>query len=111
MCVTHWLTCIMFLLTGGDDVSTFQFMETVASKIPDKWYSVGIALGLTISKLNAIDKCHHGDPLLCFSYVYDHWQQLCTCQQPAKWATIATALSSDIVGEKDLALFIQENFM
>ena len=101
----------MFLLTGGDEVSTFQFMETVASKIPNKWYSVGIALGLSTSKLNAIDKCCHGDPLLCFSDVYDNWQQLCTCQQPANWATIATALSSDIVGEKDLALFIQENFM
>ena len=92
-------------------MSTFQFMETVASKIPDKWHSVGLALGLTTAQLNAIDKFRRGDPLLCFSDVYDHWQQLCTCQQPANWATIATALSSDIVGEKDLALFIQENFM
>ena len=94
-----------------NEVSTFQFMETVASKIPDKWYSVGIALGLTTAQLNAIDKFRCGDPLLCFSDVYDHWQQLSTSQQPANWTSLATALSSNIVGENALALFIQENFI
>ena len=98
-------------LTRNDEVSTFQFMETVASKIPNKWHSVGIALGLTTTQLNAIDKYRRGDPLLCFSDVYDHWQQLSTFQQPANWASLATALSSNIVGEKALALFIQENFI
>ena len=98
-------------LTINDEVSTFQFMETVASKIPNKWHSVGIALGLTTTRLNAIDKYRRGDPLLCFSDVYDHWQQLSTSQQPANWASLATALSSNIVGENALALFIQKNFI
>ena len=94
-----------------NEVSLLQFMETVASKIPDKWYSVGIALGLTKAQLNAINIHHCGDPCLCFSDVHDHWQRHSTSQQPANWASLATTLRCDIVGENALAELIQEKFM
>ena len=102
----------LYVCTGDSDrVSLFQFMETVASKIPDKWYIVGVALGLSSSQLNAISVHRLANPLICFSDVYEHWQQMSTPQQPSNWSSLVTALNSDLVAEKVLARFIEDNFM
>lgn len=101
----------MYCAEASDVVSMFQFMETVATKKPDKWHTIGIALGLSPSQLNAIEGHRRGDPLKCFSDVYECWQQQATPQCPANWASLVAALNSDLVGETSLACFIQKEFM
>ena len=54
---------------GTDSVSRFQFMETVASKIPAKWKRVGVSLGISMGVLDGIEKHRLADPLECFSDV------------------------------------------
>ena len=92
-------------------MSLFQFMESVATVIPDKWKRVGVALGLSQAQINAIDAQHRGDPLDCFAEVFHLWQQLSTTQQPVSWTTLVTVLCSRTVGEERLAGDLQEHFI
>ena len=82
------------------DVSRFKFMETVASKIPDKWKRVGVSLGIGQSQLNAISMHRLADPLECFGDVYTCWES--NPQSPTNWGTLVTVLRSNYVGEKEL---------
>ena len=50
-------------------MSLFQFMEGVATVIPDKWKRVDVALRLSLAQVNGIDAQHWGDPLDCFAEV------------------------------------------
>ena len=101
------------VFTGDDaeEVSLFQFMETVASAIPDKWKRVGLALGLSQEHISGIDAENEGDPLKCFAEIFNLWQQLSTRQQPVSWTTLAVALRSQHVDEKHLANYIEETFI
>lgn len=92
-------------------MSLFQFMESVATKIPSKWKRVGVALGLNQSQIDAIEKRRLADPLDCFSDVFNYWQQLYTPYQPVSWSTLVTVLRTQYVGEESLADFIQKNFV
>ena len=92
-------------------MSLFQFMESVATVIPDKWKKVGVSLGLCQPQINAIDAQHRGDPLDCFAEVFHLWQQLSTPQQPVSWTTLVTMLRSRTVGEELLANNLQEHFI
>ena len=86
-------------------------MESVATSIPDKWWRVGVALGLSQAQINAIDQQHRGEPIACFAEVFHHWQQLSTSQQPVNWTTLVAVLHSRTVGENQLANFLQETFI
>ena len=89
----------------------FQFIESVASKIPIKWRRVGLSLGISSSILDGIEKHHRGDPLECFSDVFTYWQQQSTPQSPANWATLVAVLRSNYVEEKELSDTIRRHFM
>ena len=102
---------ILVLLAGADTVSQFQFMETVASKIPSKWRRVGISLGMDTNQLDAINMHRLADPLECFSDVFTWWQQQSTPQSPANWATLVTVLRSNTVAEEELSDTIQNTYM
>ena len=102
--------CAYHLCTG-DGVSLFQFNEYVASKIPDKWRQVGVALGLSQALINAIDDCHRGEFFKCFSDVFKYWQSESTPERPANWATLISVLRSSTVGEKVLAEHIQSTLI
>ena len=107
------MMCILFVCAGTDTVSRFQFMESVASKIPAKWKRVGVSLGIDQSQLDAINMHRLADPLECFSDVFTCWQQQSTphVQSPANWATLVTVLRSNYVGEEELSDNIQNTFM
>ena len=107
----HVMMCILFVCAGTDTVSRFQFMESVASKIPSKWKRVGVSLGMDQSQLDAINMHRLADPLECFSDVFTYWQQQSTPQSPANWATLVTVLRSNYVGEEELSDTIQNTFM
>ena len=107
----HVMMCILFVCAGTDTVSLFQFMESVASKIPSKWKRVGVSLGISMGVLDGIDLHRRGDPLECFSDVFTYWQQQSTPQSPANWATLVTVLRSNYVGEEELSDTIQNTFM
>ena len=92
-------------------MSLFQFIESVAIKIPSKWKSVGIALGLTQTQIDAIEELRLADPIGCFSEVFTLWQQLSTPQQSVSWTTLIIVLRSQSVGEEALADFLQQRFV
>ena len=96
---------------GTDTISRFQFMETVASKIPSKWKRVGVSLGMDQGQLDGFDQHRRGDCLECFSDVFTYWQQQSTPQSPANWATLVAVLRSNYVGEEELSDTIQNTFM
>ena len=98
---------VQAFICTGDLVSLFQFNESVASKIPSKWKRVGVALGLTQSRIDAIDNHRRGDPFECFSDVFKYWQSESTPEQPANWAFLISVLRSYTVGEETLAEHIQ----
>ena len=108
------LKLIQCILIAGDshEISLFQFIESVANVIPDKWKRFGVALGLSGAKLNSIDKQHRGDPLDAFTEVFSMWQQLATADYiPVKWSTLVRVLKSRTVGEETLAESIQSSFI
>ena len=103
----------LLCITAGSSqsVSLFQFIETVAIKIPSKWRRVGVAFGLSQSQIDAIEKQRLADPLGCHSDVFSLWQQLSIHQQPVSWTALVTVLCSQSVGEEHLAEFIQQTFV
>ena len=109
-CCMPLLNKYLAVCAGTDTVSRFQFMETVASKIPSKWKRVGISLGIDQSQLDAINMHRLGDPLECFSDVFTCWQQQSTPQSPANWAALVAVLRSNYVGEEELSNTINDMF-
>ena len=101
----------MSVCAGSDSISRFQFMESVASKIPAKWRRVGVALGIDAAVLDGFKMHRGGDPLECFSDVFTYWQQHSTPQRPADWSTLADKLRSNYVGEEQLCESIQKHHM
>ena len=89
----------------------FQFNELMGSKIPSKWKRVGVALGLSQSRIEAIDNHRRGEPFECFSDVFKYWQSESTPDQPANWACLIKMLRSNTVGEETLAEHIQNTLM
>ena len=104
------LHCCLYLLYTGDVVSLFEFNEYVASKIPNKWRRVGVALGLSQALIDAIDDRHRGEFFKCFSDVFKYWQSESTPERPANWATLISVLRSNTVGEEALAEYIRVHF-
>ena len=86
-------------------------MEAVASKISAKWTRVGVSLGMEQNDLDTFDRHRRGNALDCFSDVFTYWQQQCTPQSPANWATLVAVLRSNYVGEEELSDTIRNTFM
>ena len=107
----HKLSLLHYITGGSDGVSLFQFIEHVAVKIPLKWKSVGVALGLSQSQIDAIERQWLTNPLNSYSDVFSYWQQLSTTWQPVSWNALANVLRSRTVGEESLADFIQKAFV
>lgn len=81
-----------------------EFLDRVATNIPDKWKLFGIALGLEMNQVNAIGQQYLGDPQLCLAEVFNKRQS----SGPISWATIFTALCSPSVGYETLANEIEQ---
>lgn len=88
-------------------VSLVEFLNSVASKIPNKWKLVAIALHLPMDTINDIDQKHFGEPRQCFPEVFIFWQRNVVPQSLVNWTTIIDVLRSDLVHENHLAATIQ----
>lgn len=86
-------------------------MKIVAGSMPYKWYMLGVALGISPSKLNIIEIHRHRDPQMCCRDMYDLWQQLSTPHHPANWATLISALKSEICQENRIAADLEEEIL
>ena len=86
-------------------------MKIVAGNMPHEWYMLGVALGISPSKLNIIEIHRHRDPKMCCHDVYDLWQQLSTPHHPANWATLISALKSNLCNEVRLAKALEEKIL
>ena len=75
-------------------------MDQIASRIPNKWRAVGIALGLTINELSCFSA--NEDPSRCFTFVFTIWRSRMT-RLPYSWGTVVEVLRSPSVGELKMA--------
>ena len=92
-------------------MSVWQFMDTVATKIPSKWRRMAVAMGMSRSQIDEVDMRYQGNSFECFIDVFKYWQDTSTPELPANWASLVTVLRSRIVGEEALAEHIQKTFM
>ena len=80
-------------------------MNDIASKIPAKWRSVGIQLGLPSGTLDSIEKNNAGKPQACldsFEQVFFTWERQGP-PSPYTWEAIIDVLRAPAVGEIALA--------
>ena len=79
-----------------------DLMNKVAAKIPTKWNSVGLELGLEAADLKRIAvEVYTRDCTTCYTAVFDIWRSRNT--SPYTWETIISALQSPLVDEPRLA--------
>ena len=52
-----------------------DLMNEVASKIPSKWWDIGLRLGLDLSALEEIASISPGDTNHCYSIVFSRWKK------------------------------------
>ena len=79
-------------------------MNDIASKIPAKWRSVGIQLGLPSGTLDSIQSNNAGKPQACldsFEQVFSTWER--QGPSPYTWDAIIDVLRTPAVGEIALA--------
>ena len=77
-----------------------DLMNKVAAECPDKWFYVGIQLGMTHGELYTWRIEYGGNAYQCFSVIFDTWKKR---TRNCSWAAIVTALQTPLVGETRLA--------
>ena len=79
-------------------------MNEIAAKIPNRWKDVGLQLGLDHDVLEGIGP---GDASHCYMQVFKQWKSQNSAEHPYLWSTIVQALQTQAVGEKRLAVEIE----
>ena len=79
-------------------------MNEIAAKIPTKWKDVGLQLGLDHNVLEGIGPA---DANHCYMKVFTQWRSQNSAEHPYLWSTIVQALQTQAVGEKRLAVEIE----
>ena len=77
-----------------------DLMNKVASKLPNKWWQVGLQLDLTADELETWRTLYGGSTVQCFTMVFDTWKKR---TRNYSWAAIITALEAPLVNETRLA--------
>lgn len=77
-----------------------DLMNKVASKLPNKWWQVGLQLDLTADELETWRTLYGGSTAQCFTMVFDTWKKR---TRNYSWAAIITALEAPLVNEARLA--------
>ena len=81
-----------------------HLVNEIAAKIPNKWKDVGLQLGLDHDVLEGIGP---GDANHCYMKVFKQWKSQNSAEHPYLWSTIVQALQTQAVGEKRLAVEIE----
>ena len=81
-------------------------MNEVAVTIPTKWKFVGSELGLEPHQLDAIEKEQNGILALCFSVVFQKWENETTL--PYSWPAVIRVLEAPQVAAVRLAQTLKE---
>ena len=94
--------------TLSDPPTLVAFLENVAVEVPAKWRNVGIALGISPSKLDGFEQQHRGEPMRCFERVFQSWEQ----KGPGSftWSTLFAVLEKKLIGEEVLAKSLRQKF-
>ena len=79
-----------------------DLLNEVAAKTPNKWREIGIQLGLTNGRIEAIELKHRGSSTKIFIDIFDHWEKQ-QGDEPKTWLTVINVLKAPIVGEETLA--------
>ena len=70
-------------------------------KIREKWFDIGVELDINIGELNAIKVKNDNRPSDCLLEVIKLWLQ--SSSSAATWKTLASALKSEVINEKEVA--------
>ena len=92
------------MITSSPSIDKLQ--QLVVAKIPDQWFPVGIGLGLSVSKLQALQQEYPHDVQKCFLHVVEKWRR--RSDPPFTWNTLLNVLRSDALKEIALADTIEE---
>lgn len=85
-----------------------DLMNKVAPKTPDKWKMIGLQLGVSVNRLNAIEYQRQADTNSIFMEVFTAWEKQ-PGDKPCTWSTMIDVLRSPAVGEHTLAQTLQES--
>ena len=96
---------IIFLAAGP---SHSDLMNHVAAALPTKWRIVGLQLGLSLPRLDEIER-NHSDCRRCFSAVFSEWEQQET--SPFSWETVVSVLQTPSVEENRVAEEVKTHFV
>ena len=77
-------------------------MDKVATKIPKKWFTFGVQIGIPCHQLELIEANHPQDCIRCFIDVFNVWENQAT-GEPYSWFTVIKALRSPSIGHSGIA--------
>ncbi len=83
-------------------------MLTELEDIVDKWNAFGLALGLKMCKIRAIEANHSDDVEKCLEEVIKAWLE---SETNPSWETLCTALRDENVDCGAIAKHIEEKFI
>ncbi len=86
-----------------------DLMNYVAARVPDKWRTIGIQLGLSQADLTCIHTRSDGDSNTCFTEVFTIWER--RMDPPYSWKTIIEVLRCECVYELRVAEEIRSKFI
>ena len=77
-----------------------DLMNNVAVRCPNKWWEVGIQLGMAPSDLDNLGAVCGWKNLRCFSKIFESWKEK---TRNYSWAAIINTLKAPLVAETRLA--------
>ena len=80
-----------------------ELKELVTSKVADKWFPIGIGLGMSGEQLEEIRENSNDIPDRCLGNLFYEWEQNPHENKPFTWGTLLKILRSVKVEEESLA--------
>ena len=85
-----------------------DFANQVAAKIPSKWQTFGIGLGIDMEILERVAAKNYGQQVLYFAKVYSIWKS--ENRKPVTWAVVVEVLESNLLQERALAYELRQKY-
>ena len=100
--------CLFFAVTFRDQLELDDLGEVYEAlfEISHKWYNIGLALGVQVSRLENIKQQHEKNFENCLLEMLKTW--LKQIEKPRTWAALVDALKRKTVQECSVALAIQD---
>lgn len=92
----------------GCECNSVDFANQVAAKMPSKWQTFGVGLGIDMGVLEGVAAKNYGEQVLYFAKVYSIWKS--ENRKPVTWAVVVEVLESNLVQERALAHELRQKY-